>query len=117
MMRAPRGMVLLEVMLGIAILGMAGVALITLLTQTVATVQRGRTTERKVASASQLLDRASLWSAAELTVHLGRTRVAGWDVQVDALGRRLYDVSILDTLSETPVLRTTFYRPAPQHDE
>jgi type II secretory pathway pseudopilin PulG len=111
-------MVLLEVMLGTAILGMAGVALITLLTQTMTTVQRGRAAERKVASASQLLDRASLWSSAELAMHLGRTRVGTWDMQVDAApNRRLYDVAVLDTLSGTAVLRTTFYRPAPHHDE
>jgi hypothetical protein len=51
-------------------------------------------------------------------MHLGRTRVGTWDMQVDAApNRRLYDVAVLDTLSGTAVLRTTFYRPAPHHDE
>ena len=75
MTRPRSGMVLLEVMLGTAILGMAGVGLITLLTQTVETVRHGRAGERRTMSASQLLDRATLWSTSELDTRIGRQRV------------------------------------------
>src|SRR5215207_1513016 len=110
MTRTPHGMVLLEVMLGITILGMAGVALVTLLTQTVATVRNGRSTERRVASASQLLDRATLWSEGELASRLGRQRIGAWNLEVGAPRPRLYSLAVIDTISGAVVLRTTVYR-------
>ena len=111
-MRATRdGMVMLEVMLGVAILGMAGVALVTLLTQTVHTVRQGRTMERRTTSAMQLLDRATLWSDGELASRLGRSRVGDWNLDVAAPRTQLYSLTVLDTLTGATVLRTTVYRP------
>lgn len=110
MSRVRDGMLLLEVMLGTAILGMAGVALITLLTQTVATVDHGRSAERRVMSASRLLDRATLWSEAELALRVGRQRVGAWDLDVSTPRPRLYTLVVLDTLSGATVLHTTVYR-------
>ncbi len=108
-----RGMLMLEVMLGIAILGMAGIALVTLLTQTTATASHGRAAERDVLSAAQLLDRATLWSDVELAVRLGQRRVGVWDLDVETPRPRLYTLAVLDTLTRAVVLRTTVYRPAP----
>ena len=113
MSRTRSGMVLLEVMLGTAILGMAGVALITLLTQTVQTVRQSRSTERRTMSASQLLDRATLWSAASLDGHIGRQRMDDWNLEVTTLQPRLYTLIVLDTLTGAAQLRTTVYRPGP----
>ncbi|HEX7980445.1 MAG TPA: type II secretion system protein [Gemmatimonadaceae bacterium] len=108
-----RGMLMLEVMLGIAILGIAGVALVTLLTETLATASRGRAAEREVLGAAQLLDRATLWSNGELAMRLGRARVGAWDLEIAAPRARLYTLTVLDTLTRVVVLRTTVYRPAP----
>ena len=104
-------MVMLEVMLGVAILGMAGVALITLLTQTVHTVRQGRAAERRTESATQLLDRATLWSGNDLASRLGRSRVGDWNLEVATPQTQLYTLVVLDTLSGATVLRTTVYRP------
>jgi type II secretory pathway pseudopilin PulG len=105
------GMVMLEVMLGVMILGMAGVALITLLTQTVHTVRQGRAVERRMASAAQLLDRATLWSDGELASRLGRSRIGELDVDVALPQPQLYSLTVLDTLTGARVLATTVYRP------
>jgi type II secretory pathway pseudopilin PulG len=111
MMRARDGMLLLEVMLGTAILGMAGVALVTLLTQTVATVDHGRSAERRVMGASRLLNRATLWSEPELALRVGRQRTGAFDLEVTKPRPQLYTLRVLDTLSGSAVLRTTVYRP------
>jgi type II secretory pathway pseudopilin PulG len=108
--RPRRGMLMLEVMLGTAILGMAGVALITVLTQTTATASHGRAAERSVMSAAQLLDRATLWNENELTMRLGRQRVGAWDLEVGAPRARLFTLVVRDTLTGAPVLQTTVYR-------
>jgi type II secretory pathway pseudopilin PulG len=111
-LRAMRsGMVMLEAILGVAILGMAGVGLVTLLTQTVHTVRQGRTTERRTVSAMQLLDRATLWSDGELASRLGRSRIGDWNLDVATPKSRLYSLVVLDTLTGATVLRTTVYRP------
>lgn len=105
------GMVMLEVMLGVAILGMAGVALVTLLTQTVHTVRRGRSVERQTASAARLLDRATLWSDTELASSLGRQRIGDLNLEVGTIQSHLYTLIVLDTLTDAPVLHTAVYRP------
>ncbi|MEO7455562.1 MAG: hypothetical protein ABIY52_04825 [Gemmatimonadaceae bacterium] len=105
-------MLLLEVMLGTAILGMAGVALITLLQQTTETVRQGRNAERRTQLATEVLNRISLWSRAELEAHVGRARLGAFDVEVSMPADRLYDVVLHDTLTDAPVLRTVIYRAA-----
>ncbi len=105
-------MLLLEVLLGIVILGISGVALVTLLTQTVETVRHGRDTERRVMSASQLFNRATLWTTPELDVRLGRQRIGDWNVEVTTVQPELYALAVLDTLTGVVVLHTTVYRPA-----
>jgi type II secretory pathway pseudopilin PulG len=108
----PRGgMVMLEVILGVAILGLAGVALVTLLAQTVHTVRQGRAAERRTESAVQLLDRATLWSESALASRLGRSRVGDWNLDVATPQAQLFTIAVLDTLAGATVLRTTVYRP------
>ena len=102
---------MLEVILGVAILGMAGVALVTLLSQTVYTVRQGRATERRTEEAAQLLDRATLWSGSELASRLGRSRAGDWNLDVATPQAQLYTLAVLDTLTGVTVLRTTVYRP------
>jgi type II secretory pathway pseudopilin PulG len=105
------GMVMLEVILGVAILGMAGVALVTLLTQTLHTVRQGRASERRTESAARLLSRATLWNDAELASRLGKSRIGDWSLEVARTQPGLYTLAVLDTLAGAPVLRTSVYRP------
>lgn len=105
------GMVMLEVILGVAILGMAGVGLITLLSQTLHTVRLGRDAEQRTASAARQLDRASVWSENELAGRLGRSRAGTWTLEVTTARAKVYTLAVLDTLTGATVLRTTLYRP------
>lgn len=105
------GMLMLEVMLGVAIVGMAGVGLITMLTQTLHTVRQGRAAERRMESASRLLARASLWSDTDLASRLGRSRIGNWNLEVVRPQPALYTLSVFDTLGGAAVVHTTAYRP------
>ena len=104
-------MVMLEVILGVAILGMAGVGLVTLLTQTLHTVRQGRGAERRTESAARVLDRATMLGESELTGRLGRSRVGDWNLEIAAPQTRLFTLAVRDTLTGAVVLRTTVYRP------
>ena len=106
------GMLLLEVLLGIAILGIAGVGLIMLLTQTVETVRHGRDTERRVMSASHLFNRATLYNTPELDARIGRQRIGEWNLEIVMAQMQLYSLAVLDTTTGVVVLHTTVYRPA-----
>ena len=105
------GMIMLEVMLAVAILGMAAVGLVTMLTQTLHTVRLGRAAEQRTESASRLLDRVTLWNDGELSAHLGISRVGNWNLETVAPRPTIYMLSVLDTIGGMPVLRTTVYRP------
>jgi hypothetical protein len=88
------------------------VAIITLLTQTVEAVRHGRDAERQARTAAQLMNRATLWSAAELDARLGRRRIGQWDLVVSNARPSLYTLSVLDTLNGSLALETAVYRPA-----
>lgn len=110
MTRARNGMLLLEVMLGIAILGIAAVALVTLLGQTVETVRHGREAERNTALATEMLNRTSVWSASQLDARVGITHIGRWNVDVHVIAPHLYSVTVRDTASDAIVLKTSVYR-------
>ena len=102
---------MLEVILGVAILGMAGVGLVTLLSQTLHTVRLARGAEERTESAARLLDRASVWSENALVGRLGRSRAGTWTLEFTTTRARVYSLAVLDTLTGATVLRTTLYRP------
>ncbi|MDB4913039.1 MAG: hypothetical protein JWM95_683 [Gemmatimonadetes bacterium] len=104
-------MLLLEVMLGTLLLGVAGIALVTLLAQTVETVRIGRAVERRTTLAVETLNRATLWNEAELESHIGRARMGVWDVEVTHPDAQLYTITVHDTITAAEILHTTVYRP------
>jgi hypothetical protein len=104
------GMVLLEVMLGTLILVISGIALVTLLTQTVETIRHGRLTERHTLSAAKVLNRTTLLSDAELALRIGRQRVGDWNVDINAPTPELFTIDVRDTLSNALMLGTMVYR-------
>jgi hypothetical protein len=104
-------MVMLEVMLGVTILGMAGVALVTLLTGTLHTVRQGRSAERRTEGAARVLNRVTRWNDAELASRLGRSRAGSWNLDVVRPQPGLYTIAVYDTLGGAAVLRTSVYRP------
>lgn len=116
-MRARPGMLLLEVMLGTLLLAIAGIALVTLLAQTVETVRTGRAVEHRTTLAVETLNRATLWSEVELESHIGRARMGLWDVEVTHPDLQLYTITVRDTATSVEILHTTVYRPRRVIDE
>jgi hypothetical protein len=107
-----RGVVLFDVILGTTLIVIVGVAFVTLLGQSFATVDQLRQREREIARAAGVLERMSaLWSVGDFESHRGRFRWRGFDATVSAVAPNLFDVSILDTARAVALLHTTIYTP------
>jgi Tfp pilus assembly protein PilV len=105
-----RGAVLIDVILGVTVLSIAGVGFVTLLAQNFLTVDQLRARERETAGASQQLERmASLWGVADFDARLGTRRSDGFVTTVIRRAVNLYDVEIADSTGARTLLKTTMY--------
>lgn len=106
-----RGSALLDVVIALAVLGLSGTALITLLGQTAHSVRHVRDTERQVRRASDELGRFTTYDRPALAAMIGRSIRRGWIISVEQVNPDLFDVSIADTANGARLLATTIYRP------
>src|SRR5215212_2410245 len=106
-----RGSALLDVVIALAVLGLSGVALITLLGQTALSMRNVRNTERSVRQASDELGRFVTYDRTQLVSMLGRSMSHGWVVSVASASPDLFDVAIAESDTSGSLLRTTVYRP------
>ncbi len=106
-----RGAALVEVLIGLVILGTAGTALLTALGQTRHTMRNVRATERQLDSASAELDRLVLLDRDELRQRQGWTIRGSWSIRVTLSSTVLFDVAVARTPESRPLLETTLYRP------
>ena len=113
--RRRRGSSLLDVVIALVVLGLSGVALITLLGQTARSVRSVRTTEREIRRASDELGRFVAYDRAQLIAMLGRSRSHGWTIDVAQASPDVFDVSIANSDTTGAMLRTSIYRPAEAH--
>ena len=108
--RAPRrGTILLEVVVGLTILVIAGVGWITLLAQTRASIAQLRVRESRTRLAGDLLQRYRFLSANEFDARLGATRAGGLVISVSLVAPHLYALAALDSNGSTILLSTTVY--------
>ncbi|HTE45994.1 MAG TPA: hypothetical protein VK636_12160 [Gemmatimonadaceae bacterium] len=105
------GSVLIEVLVALVLLAVAGSALITLLGQTAHSMRTTLESERLARSASEQLDGVAVATRADLIARQGRTSLHGWTVQIVATSMSLFDVSVFELDGRAPVLTTTLYRP------
>jgi hypothetical protein len=110
------GSALLDVVIALVVLGLSGVALITLLGQTAHSMRVVRNSERLTRRASDELSRLVIYDRVQLTELAGRSLSHGWWLDVGQFAPGLFDVAISETDSTPPVLRTTFYRPDTTHE-
>ncbi|HEX3865449.1 MAG TPA: hypothetical protein VHV78_01810 [Gemmatimonadaceae bacterium] len=110
-MRNLRGSALIEVLVGLVVLAIGGTALITLLSQTVRSMESTLATEENTRAAALELNRVTVASRADLLSQLGRQSLHGWTVDIARAGPSLFDVAIASSDSAAPVLRTVLYRP------
>jgi len=101
--------VLLEAIVALAIITIAGVAAAIAVRQGAESVTRVTATEAEVRRASAFLDAVALWPRADLDRHLGDRAEGPWQMRVDRPLPTLYLVSLSD--SGRQLLRTAIYRP------
>jgi hypothetical protein len=108
---APRGVALLEVLLGFALLTIAGIAWITLASQTARSLRDVRAIERATLAAASTMEWVAIRTAPELDGMIGERRDGDFNVTIVRLIPALYDVTIGDTLTDAPILHSSIYAP------
>jgi hypothetical protein len=106
---------LLDVVIALVVLGLSGVAMITLLGQTAHSVRTVRNTERDVRRASDELGRFVVYDRSRLIAMVGRSATHGWSIEVVQATPDLFDVSIAASDTSAVLLRTSVYRPDTLH--
>ncbi len=109
--RNPRGVALLEVLLGFALLAIAGMAWMTLAGQTAQSLRNVRASERQIFAATSTMEWVAVRSATELDAMIGERREGDFDVTILRLLPGLYDVTVGDTLRGTALLHSSVYAP------
>lgn len=104
---------LLEVLVAMTILGIAGASMTTLAVDSGRLVRHVRESERELRRANALLTSVSLWSRDDLDRHLGDRAQGAWRMTVIHESAELYAVSLRDSAAQVPLLRTVLYRPLP----
>ncbi len=109
--RTARGVVLLEVLIALTILAVAGIAIMQLARESVATVARTRASGTALERASDFLEAVALWPRADLDRHLGGRPEGAWRLRVERPSPTLYTVVLMDSARARVLLSTTLYRP------
>jgi prepilin-type N-terminal cleavage/methylation domain-containing protein len=109
------GMTLLEVLVALAILGTAGLATVTLATESWRAVRAAREADRSFREASAFFDAVALWPREDLDRHLGDRAQGPWGMRVDRPLPTLYVVTLVDTAGGMTLLSTSLFRPEPRH--
>src|SRR5690348_5798339 len=91
------GVVLLEVIVALTILAVAGVSLAVLATQSASAVRRARTANLETQQASGFLDAVALWPRADLDRHLGERPEGPWRLTIERPLPTLYTVTLADS--------------------
>jgi len=113
--RARSGVVLLEVIVAMTILVIAGFSAVVWTRQLSETLEHTRDVTDEVVSASRYLDVIALWTRDDLDRHLGTRRQGPWLVRVDRPVPTVYGVALEDSLGRRVLLQTWLYRTEPVH--
>lgn len=105
-MRSERGVVLLEVLAAVVILGIAGLGLAELMGASTRAAAQSRARERELGDGERLLTAYTLLTRAELDQRLGDRAVGSYVVNVQRPERGLYRIALAD-------LVTVVYRDGP----
>jgi type II secretory pathway component PulJ len=107
---------LLEVLVALAVLGLAGLAVVEVAAQSLRVLQHAQAVERRVADEDRLLAAYTLLDRRELGQRAGLHRVGPYDVRVERLDFTLFRVAI-GPAGEPADLTTVVYRPGGEDAE
>ena len=117
-MRASRrgGHTLLEVIVALAILGIAGVALVSMAVDTGLQLRHAEAADAATAEASAFLDAVALWTPEDLDRRLGEHAQGAWRLRITRAAPALYEVELRDSTGTRTLLATALH-PIPQAGE
>ena len=98
-LRSERGVILLEVLAAVTIIGLAGLALTELTTAGLRATEEARVREREVADADRLLTAYTLLNRPELDQRLGNRTVGPYVVNIQRPERSLYRIAVGDLIT------------------
>lgn len=116
MARNESGAGLLEVIAAVAILSIAAVTAVTASAESVNAVRRAREADVELRTAAAFLEAVALWTRDDLDRHLGDRPQGTWRMTVGRPLPTLYTVALSDSATGRILLRTSLFRPLPQHD-
>lgn len=106
-----RGLVLLEAIVALTILAVAGVSVVTLAASALSTMDRAHQADAASQHANHFFDAVSLWPRTDLDRHLGDRAEGPWRLRVGRPTPTLYLVSLRDTATDRIIFATSLYRP------
>ena len=109
--RSRRGSSFIEVLLSLVLLAIAGTALITLLGQTVHSIEKLRDSEAQTRAAGFELSALASLDRSALLARVGTSRPHGWSMRIVRTSASLFDVTVAASDTGMVLVRTTLYRP------
>lgn len=109
--RARAGAVLLEVMVALSILAVAGVAAVAASGESVRAAARLRESERELREASAFLEAVALWPREDLDRRLGDRAQGRWRLRIARPTPTIYEIVLADSTGALVLLETALYRP------
>lgn len=114
--RRRAGVALLEALVALVILTVAGLSATLAVRQGFESVRRAEAADAEMRSASAFLDAVALWTRADLDQRLGNRSEGAWRLQIDRPVPTLYLVALADSTGDRELLRTALYRPVTAGD-
>jgi type II secretory pathway pseudopilin PulG len=115
--RCRRGAVLLEAIVALVILSVAGTAAVTLVGQSADAVRRARLAEAEMREANAFFHSVALWTRDDLDRRLGERPQGAWKLLIQRPTPTLYEVVLTDSAVTREILRTSLFRPEPPRPE
>lgn len=108
-----RGVILLEVLVAMAILGVVTAALAAMAIGSADAVRRAARADVEQRAASNFLETVALWPREDLDRHLGSRRQGEWRLDIEHPVPTLYTVALRDSSGMRELLHTALFRPEP----
>ena len=112
-----RGAALLEALVAITIVAIAGLAALSMSMESLRAVERARQAEASLRLASRFLEAVALWPREDLDRRLGDRPQGPWILRIERPAPELYTVALRDSLDGSVLLSTSLFRRAARNVE
>lgn len=105
------GAVLLEVVVALALLSIAGIAAVAMAAESMGAVGRAREAETRLREASHFMEAVALWPREDLDRRLGARRQGPFVLTLQRPSPELYTAALADSATGRVLLSTSLFRP------